>query len=187
MVKPLIVSLDLEMNQPSGLIIQIGAVVGDIRTGEVLSRFDAKVNPGELLNPEISALTGIRADELIEAPSIHKAGEALAQWVAQFDPDRMLNPLTWGGGDTETLRRELDGSDDRWPFGRRWIDVKTLFVAWRMAQGKPIAGGLARAMTKLKLSFEGRKHNAVDDAYNTFRMYRALLAEFRPRTAGSDN
>jgi inhibitor of KinA sporulation pathway (predicted exonuclease) len=33
-------------------------------------------------------------------------------------------------------------------------------------------------MTKIGLSFRGRKHNASDDALNTFRMYRALLAEF---------
>lgn len=187
MPKSLIVSLDLEMNQPSGRIIQIGAVVGDVRTGEVLSRFDAKVSPGEPLNPEISTLTGIKAAELADAPMISEAGQALVSWVREFDADRVLNPLTWGGGDTETLRRELGWADARWPFGRRWIDVKTLFVAWRMAQGKDIAGGLARAMTKLKLSFEGRKHDAVDDAYNTFRMYRALLAEFQPRAAGSNS
>jgi inhibitor of KinA sporulation pathway (predicted exonuclease) len=34
-------------------------------------------------------------------------------------------------------------------------------------------------MTKLGLAFQGRKHNALDDALNTFTMYRALLAEFR--------
>jgi inhibitor of KinA sporulation pathway (predicted exonuclease) len=62
-----------------------------------------------------------------------------------------------------------------------------LYVAWRMAHCRDIAGGLAKAMTKLGLAFQGRKHNALDDALNTFRIYRALLAEFRkpecaPRT-----
>jgi inhibitor of KinA sporulation pathway (predicted exonuclease) len=56
--------------------------------------------------------------------------------------------------------------------------VKTLYVAWRMAQGKDISGGLAKAMTKLGLSFRERKHDALDDSLNTFRMYRALLAKF---------
>jgi inhibitor of KinA sporulation pathway (predicted exonuclease) len=33
-------------------------------------------------------------------------------------------------------------------------------------------------MTKLGLAFEGRQHNAIDDAENAFRIYRALLFEF---------
>jgi inhibitor of KinA sporulation pathway (predicted exonuclease) len=92
---------------------------------------------------------------------------------------RILNPLTWGGGDTVILRQQLGLSEERWMFGRRWIDVKTLYVAWRMSHDKEISGGLAKAMTRLGLTFQGRKHNALDDAHNTFRMYRALLAEFR--------
>jgi len=67
---------------------------------------------------------------------------------------------------------------ERWLFGRRWLDAKTLFVAWRMAQGRELQGGLGRSMTKLGLAFEGRQHNAIDDAENTFRIYRALLFEF---------
>ena len=177
--KPLVVSLDLEMNQPSGRIIQIGAVVGNVQTGEIVSRFDAKVNPLEVLDERIANLTGISADELVAAAPLAAAGEALEEWLKPFAEERALNPLTWGGGDTETLREQLARTDERWMFGRRWIDVKTLYAAWRMAQGKDISGGLAKAMTKLKLAFQGRKHNALDDALNTFRMYRALLAEFR--------
>lgn len=177
-VKPLVVALDLEMNQPSRKIIQIGAVIGDVRTGEIVSRFDTKVDPGEPLAERIADLTGIHPEQLTGAPRLKAAGEALARWLAPYDDRRLLNPLTWGGGDSVELREQLGRKDECWLFGRRWIDVKTIYGAWRMAQGRNIEGGLARAMTKLGLSFEGRKHDAVDDALNTFRMYRALLAEF---------
>jgi hypothetical protein len=40
-MKELIVALDLELNQPSGRIVQIGAVLGNVRTGEIVSHFDA--------------------------------------------------------------------------------------------------------------------------------------------------
>lgn len=183
--KPLIVSLDLEMNQPSGRIIQIGAVIGNVQTGEIISHFDAKVNPREALDERIAKLTGISAAELDAAAPLSAAGEALEAWLTPFAEERTLNPLTWGGGDTETLREQLACTDERWMFGRRWIDVKTLYVAWRMAQDKGISGGLAKAMTKLKLAFQGRKHNARDDALNTFRIYRALLAEFRTQAPES--
>jgi len=49
-------SLDLEMNQPSGKIIQIGAVVGDTATGEVSHRLRIYVNPGESVAQMITDL-----------------------------------------------------------------------------------------------------------------------------------
>jgi DNA polymerase III epsilon subunit-like protein len=58
-VKELIVALDLELNQPSERIVQIGAVLGNVRTGEVVSHFEAKVNPGEPFSSRIAELTGL--------------------------------------------------------------------------------------------------------------------------------
>jgi inhibitor of KinA sporulation pathway (predicted exonuclease) len=181
-MKNLLVSLDLEMNQPSGKIIQIGAVLGNVETGEILSEFESKVNPAESLAPAIIALTKITQAEVDQAPLLIDAYSALSLWLDKYAQLRVLNPVTWGGGDTETLRVQLNMELERWPFGRRWIDTKTLYVAWRMAQGKDISGGLARAMTKLGLAFKGQKHNALDDATNTFRMYRALLKQFQLAT-----
>lgn len=174
-----VVSLDLEFNQPSGRIIQIGAVLGRISTGQLISYFETKVNPGEPLSDTIAALTGITAGDLAGAPDINTAGRDLATWLRQWDSVRQLNPLTWGGGDSQALRTELGVNDERWLFGRRWIDVKTLYGAWRAAQGKEGAGGLAKSMQRLALTFVGRPHNALDDALNTFRTFHALLAEFR--------
>jgi inhibitor of KinA sporulation pathway (predicted exonuclease) len=183
-MKELIVALDLELNQPSGRIVQIGAVLGNVRSGEIVSHFDAKVNPGEPFSSRIAELTGLNALEVESAPSVAVAGEALVAWIRPRDSVRILNPLTWGGGDTVALREQLGLSEERWIFGRRWIDVKTLYVAWRMAHYQEISGGLAKAMTKVGLAFQGRKHDALDDALNTFRMYRALLAEFRKNDCG---
>jgi hypothetical protein len=53
-MKELIVALDLELNQPSRRVVQIGAVLGNVRTGEVVSQFDVKVNPGELFSLRIA-------------------------------------------------------------------------------------------------------------------------------------
>ena len=178
-MKNLLVALDLEMNQPSGSIIQIGAVMGNVETGEILSSFETKVNAREELSPAIIALTKIKQAEVDRAPPLIDAYRDLSLWLAGYAEHRVLNPVTWGGGDTETLRVQLGLELESWAFGRRWVDAKTLYVAWRMAQGKEIAGGLAKSMTKLGLAFDGQKHNARDDAKNTFRMYRALLQQFQ--------
>jgi inhibitor of KinA sporulation pathway (predicted exonuclease) len=177
-----IVALDLEMNQPSGKIIQIGAVLGDLNSGEIVSRFSALVDPHEDLAQHISDLTGIQDAALKErGVDLHLAYHDLCAWLQPYRDTRQLNPLTWGGSDTKELRDQIGINQDleaaekdraqhqRWPFGRRWLDVKTVYAAWRHAQGKPGDGGLARSMTKLGLSFQGRKHNAEDDAKKYFQ------------------
>jgi DNA polymerase III alpha subunit (gram-positive type) len=80
-MKEFIVALDLELNQPSERIVQIGAVLGNVRTGEVVSHFDAKVNPGEPFSSRIAELTGISAAELESASCLAAAGEAFAAWI----------------------------------------------------------------------------------------------------------
>lgn len=180
---PLIVSLDLEYNQPSKKLIQIGAVVGDLTTGEVVSRFSVFANPGEVLDPFIIKLTGITQADVDAAGDIKEGYEKLVDWLQPYNATRTLNPLTWGGGDSEDLREAvgIDREDkQKWVFGRRWTDVKTVFTAWRAAHQRPWDGGQARSMTKLNMVFQGRRHNALCDAENTFRTYVALLRQFNP-------
>ena len=143
-----------------------------------MSRFETKVNPGEQIDSRIVDLTKITQCDVDAAPRLKEAYASLCEWMSGYNTERILNPLTWGGGDTETLREQLGLSEEYWPFGRRWIDAKTIFVAWRMAQGRAMEGGLARSMTKLGLAFTGQKHNARDDAENTFRIYSALVRQF---------
>lgn len=181
---PLLLALDLEMNQPSGRIIQIGAVVGDRLTGKVVSHFAVLTHPGEPLEQRIAKLCGIRPQELETAGSLEEGFAAFERWLQPFDEQRTLNPLTWGGGDTLELCRQL-GHGQR-HFGRRWLDVKTVFTAYQMARGEVGFGGLARALTKVGLRFEGRKHNAADDAKNTFYMWHRLSQLWATRALPSD-
>lgn len=180
------VALDLEFNQPSQRIIQVGAVIGRVDTGEVLSRFSVFVNPEEPLSPRISELCGIAPGVLETAGSLAEAYEHLTHWLAPFDGERRLNPLTWGGADAHALRDALgydDGSVGL--FGRRWVDVKTVFTAWQDAHGQQATGGLAPSMKRMGLVFQGRKHDAADDALNTFRMYACLLQALRGSTGAT--
>jgi len=169
-------SLDLEMAQPSCKIIQIGACVGNIRTGEILEKLSVFVNPNEELTPFIINLTGIRQEDVDNGYTLEEAYGILKEMHVRHKS--FVNPATWGGGDNQELFKQLKTENpnfEGWCFGRRWIDAKTLFVSWRFANGRPIQGGLAKSMLKVGLKFEGRKHNATDDSVNTFHMYRRLL------------
>lgn len=185
-------SIDLEMNQPSRKIIQIGAIVGNIATGEILERFSVFVNPKEKLSEKIIKLTKITQKDVDNGFTLEEAYNQLRALHEKHNS--FINPLTWGGGDSQELLNQLrkpliykilvllglkHNIELGWCFGRRWVDVKTLFVSWRFLNGKPIQGGLAKSMLKVGLKFQGQKHNATDDAENTFHIYRKMLSLFK--------
>jgi inhibitor of KinA sporulation pathway (predicted exonuclease) len=182
-IKPIEIftSLDLEMNNKEGKkIIQIGAVVGNITTGEILETLSIIVNPKEQLTDFIIGLTGITQNDVDNGVTLEEAYLKLKEMHLRHKS--FINCITWGGGDSHELAEQLLKENPNftgWYFGRRWIDAKTLFVSWRFANGQPIQGGLARSMTKVGLKFKGRKHNALDDATNTFHMYRAMLGKLK--------
>jgi inhibitor of KinA sporulation pathway (predicted exonuclease) len=173
-------ALDLEMNQPSKKIIQIGACVGNIKTGQIFKKLSIFVNPNEHINPFITELTKITQEDVDNGYTLEEAYRKLQKMHENYGA--FVNCATWGGGDSQELLQQLQQENphfEGWCFGRRWIDTKTLFVSWRFSQGQPIQGGLAKSMTKVGLRFEGQKHNAMDDAVNTFKMYCKMLSLFK--------
>lgn len=178
-------SMDLEFNQaPTGAkIIQIGAVVGNLITGEILEKLSVFINPNEELLPFITQLTKITQSDVNSGMSLEKGYrllEALHRRHGSF-----VNFVQWGQGDSRALLEQLQKENPQftgWCGGRRELDAKTLYVAWRLAQCSFPTGGLAKAMTKLGLKFVGQKHSAVDDALNTFTIFRHLVGKLRNGT-----
>ena len=172
--------LDLEMNQPSGKIIQIGAVVGDTMSGVISQRLRIYVNPGEPITEFITGLCGITQEQIDnEGVSLEAAYNVLKDFHNKHAT--FINPLTWGGGDSQELYDQLDPDARKdWCFGRRWIDAKTVMVSRMIAkQDRVESGGLNSSMKKLGLKFQGRKHDAQDDAENTFKIYYHMLQMIR--------
>lgn len=173
-------ALDLEMNQPSQTIIQIGVSVGNIFTGEVLETKHWNIVTTEEIRQDIINLTGITQEMVNEGVFLD---EAYAEVVAMHKKyDAFTNPITWGGGDSQELAKQLyehielnNLEKPKWVLGRRWIDVKTLYVSLAIANQRVFSGGLKVSMGKVGLKFEGDAHRADTDALNTFKMYKFLL------------
>lgn len=177
-------ALDLEMNQPSGTIIQVGITIGDVYSGAVLEKrgwityVPEAIDP---INPFITTLTGITQQQVNEGVLLVQAYKEMTELYKKHNCT--LNFVTWGGGDHKELRRQLYEQKEQilpdeelpWEYGHREFDVKTLFLAFAMAQQKKVRSGLAKSMTRVGMAFKGTKHTAPDDAHNTFDLLVFLL------------
>ena len=176
-------AFDLEMNQPSGRIIQIGAVVGNMATGEIVERLSVLVKPGEPLSPAIVKLTGI-TDAMLEERGVElmAAYTLLSNLKTKWSCSSL--PLVWNAGmrgnDVEELAHQMreDGlmlGDGRVRLEHEpyyiftgWRDVKGLYQEYCEANDIPARSGLAKSLLRAGLLFEGRPHDALFDALNTF-------------------
>lgn len=167
-------SLDLEMNQPSNTIIQIGVCIGSTTTGEVLATGQWNIRTDETIDPFITKLTGFTQFDANSGVSLLEAYNDINEMYKEYQCS--LNFITWGGGDSELFRKQLPEGTP-WLYGRRWFDIKTLYQAFTLASGKSVSprAGLAKALVRIGLAFKGTKHTAGDDAINTFLLMKHLL------------
>jgi len=170
--------LDLEMNQPSNTIIQVGWTIADPISGRSYEIKGEYVKLDEPLSPIISNLCGIQQTNLDNAKTLTQVYLDIHQDWLKYNCSSTV--VTWSKGDLALLKKQLPPDTVPWPFGQHYIDAKNLYQSWKLKSGAiHLKGGLARALTKFQIPFEGRKHDAKDDAYNTFRIYCRLLQEFR--------
>ena len=175
-----LLSLDLELNQPSGKVIQVGACVFRKKDGAVLDKFMVYVNPQEKLDERIIELTGITQNQVdTEGYSCKEAYFKLKEFA--YKHKTFKNPLVWGSGswnDSAHLHKEADPGESNF-MGHRVLDVKTLYQMYRIENWEKVKGGLATAIEELGLSFEGRNHDALYDAINTVKVYKFLSSKLK--------
>jgi inhibitor of KinA sporulation pathway (predicted exonuclease) len=169
-----IVAVDLEMNQPSGRIIQIGAVCFHPENGFVVDTFNQLVNPDEVISDQIIALTRISNERVIGQPNIQNAASAFSS----FKKKHQINPIgiVWGAGTSNDVEKIYRESGLQSPFKSRIIDVKGVYQMLANASSATMRqnSGLLRACENMKIGWDdqyGEPHDALADAWNTMRMY----------------
>lgn len=171
-------ALDLEMNQPSGKVIEVGVAIGNVTDG-MLEMRSWYVDPQEPIDEHITQLTGID-DERISSSAVplSQVAEDLSSLVTRYSC--FVNPVQWGGGDADVLRKEFRLAEVPFPhFGRREIDVKTVCGYLSMVEGRRPSGGLKSHLGRYGLSFVGTPHRAGDDARNTLELWFTLIRRQR--------
>ena len=156
--------IDLEMNQPSGKIIQIGYVIFNPMNSSVSLERCIDVRIDEEISPYITDLTGITQSQNSGGVSLQEALLILKKDLKDHEPRK--HPLEWGSGDTRTLSEQ----SGEWLF-KSPVNVKALYQTYALFSKKNIVSGLSQSMKNMGLSFEGRAHNALDDAKNTMRIF----------------
>lgn len=165
------------MNQPSGKIIQVGICVANFNGNfePILKKW--YIDPSEDITDYITQLTGITNDDIKNnSITYHQLVEELSVIMTEFDC--YINPITWGVGDYELLLSEIKQhtGESFTGFGRRYVDVKTIFTFMEMCKGNMKKAALKSAMGRRKLTFIGDAHRADVDAHNTMRLFFDLIA-----------
>lgn len=168
------IALDLEMNQPSGKIIQVGAVCFEPDTGKLIDTFNELVNPGEPLLSAITTLTGITDADLLGKPALAD----VAHRVVEFKQKYQINAVAvvWGGARTNDVLQLFDQSGVENPFKTRVQDVKGHYETLADSLGSKMRqeSGLEKACRAVGIGWDsqfGPPHNALADAFNTMRLH----------------
>lgn len=167
-----VITIDLELNKPNRNIIQLGYTINNVKTGHMIFSRCININPFEQLDPFIIELTGITQEQVDSGVSLFEAYEQMKKDITKNQTSPFC--IQWGLDHYE-LRQQLGIPWDEYCFARRGIDVKALYQAYAMSkpQGKTVAG-LNKALEVMGLEFVGRQHNALNDAVNTFKAFKAL-------------
>ncbi len=165
----MVVVIDLECNQPSNTIIELGYVIGDLATGKVKRKKSIIINPKEELSEIIIELTGISQKRADQGTTLQYAYDEFLKDVAQTKALTIIHQ--WGIWDAQLLKNQLN-NPEAWQFGRRWIDIKALAQASAIINEQPPVGGLSRICSRFGLHVDKRKaHSGSYDADMTFQLY----------------
>lgn len=188
------IAVDLELNQPSNKIIQLGASAFDTDVGEI-AKFNEYCDPGEPINwgykcSETQTLGELLGPKFPRDTHMQPCTIYVLRRFWKWCKDNELGKkfVQWGGGDMEIIFKECRGHNVRYPNHIYPINVKQMYkYVWQPASKFPKAHGLQSASHCMNSKFLGQAHNAADDAFNTgwvfMKMYNevAALAELKKK------
>lgn len=154
--------------------IQIGAVLLN-DDYEVVDQFNTYVSPKNgQIDAYIQKLTGINRGDVKNAPNMKDALQNFISWL----PDEDVKAVSWSNADEKQIRHEvvarnieIAGLEELLD---SWIDCQRIF-------GDKLNSNrcykLSEALVAADISFEGREHDGLIDAYNTALLFAKIKKE----------
>ena len=161
-------------------ITEIGIVVTDYRLRE-LATGEWKIRPRpDRVSPEAAAIFGYDEAVWAAAPGIR---EVLTAVVELLPKDKTVVPAGQNVRvDVSFLERGFRSCEIPYPFDYHVIDLATLFYAWSLVAGEPVAAlSLRQAATTAGLLDGGVEHRALADARLTLETFRHFIGRLAPR------
>ena len=156
-------------------IIEIGVVPVDLMTHEIERGESIYVLPERsTISDYCTDLTGISLNTMRDKGI--KYVDAVRRLTEDYD-SRKYTMISWGDYDREMFWKMADLYMADYPFPPTHINLKYFFAIWL---GMVNMVGLRKALEKLGMEFEGVQHCGRDDAYNTARIFVAMLDSFKP-------
>ncbi|MEX3984046.1 exonuclease domain-containing protein [Paraburkholderia sp. EG287A] len=155
-------------------VIEVGWALLEPRTGAVVQTEQFYVKPTtSFVSDFCTELTGIRPEQVEYAPSFGDVMRKVGALHAE------LGVRVWGSYghyDRAQLERQCATEGVEYPFaGQTHLNIKEVLGAY-LGFGKK-SPGLARALERVGLEFEGQPHCGVDDARNTARLLAHVLGK----------
>ncbi len=170
------VCIDLEttgLNPKTDRIIEIGAV--KVENNEVIKEWETLVNPGRNLEKRIVELTGIRDEQLAQAPPIEEALLPLLEIVAD-------KPLLGHGLIFDYSFIKKAAVNQKMTFEKEGIDTLKIARKYLPDLESRRLGYLCKYY-----GINHHAHRALDDARATVELYRKLAEQFYEKEEQEEN
>jgi inhibitor of KinA sporulation pathway (predicted exonuclease) len=150
--------------------IEIGALLIDKSKREIIKEFDKFIRPVQ--NPFLSdfctELTSIKQDDVKSAKKFPIVFKQFLDWIDDLEKTTFCS---WSGYDKWLFQQDCKYHLIEYPFENNHFDIKKLFNS----RYKGPTLGLSRALKKLGMKFEGTRHRGIDDARNSWYVFKRLL------------
>lgn len=181
--------VDLEMNNIrrrsearkicTNEIIEIGASMLDENLWEI-GKFQIYVKPeyNDVIVPKISKLTGITNEMVANAPTFSVVFKQFTDWCLNIKDDVMI--YAWSNTDHSQVMKEIQlkqyklSEEEHKLMEHGWTDFQNEFDI-HLGFERQIS--LKLALDMAGIDFNGRQHDALDDARNTAKLLRVFKDE----------
>ena len=162
-------------------IIEIGAVIIDLKTFENRGEFQTYIKPVRhpILTPFCQQLTKIEQELVEPAPSFKEAWGLFEDWRLNYSPSIFCS---WGAFDRQLLKQDCRFQGLTYPFGKRYLNLRTWLRKKHKIEAKL---SLSWALEIAGLSREGQPHSGLDDARNLAKLLPFIFGQkslkFKPQ------